>query len=115
MSVSALVGAIRTSVIDENLKIYSDLFNETDRAEAADRYWSDALAFFDSLSEADRDMLFRIIRQVSIDAVSNVLGVLDGSSFAEGVDGEIVVQISPSGDVISGDLQDAFVSLFESE
>lgn len=115
MSVAEFVDAIRVSVIDENMKIYSDLFYGTDRTGVSDDYWSKALAFFDTLSEADRATLFGIMRQVSIDTVSNVFGVLDGSSYAEGIDGEISVQLSPSGDVISGDLQSAFLTLFEAE
>ncbi len=115
MKPEELVKRLKNSVIDENQEIYRDIFLNTDLGEATDPYWQSALALFAKLSNEDREVLFSIIRQVSVDTISNVLGVLDGVAVLDGYDGEFVLTTEGSSEELNGDLQDFFLEIEENE
>jgi hypothetical protein len=101
------VGMMR-GVVDENVAIYRDLFNETSPQDAIDPYWQRALALFGSLNPDQREVFFEVIRQASIDMTSNLLGVLDGVNTIEGIDSGLVV-MDATGRRLNGDLQSYFL------
>ncbi len=78
------INRIRGEVIEQNLASCRDLFANTDPANATDPYWRRALALHATLNEAQRAVLFDIVRQVMVDTTSNLLGVLDGVNWLEG-------------------------------
>jgi hypothetical protein len=80
MSPENFVSEIRAAVVEQNSAIYKDLFESTSVESASDPYWKRALALYASLSDSDRKVLFEIMRQATVDTISNVLGILDGQA-----------------------------------
>jgi len=108
MTPKAFASGLMRGVVDENVSIYRDLFSQTSAADASDPYWKRALALFGSLTDEQRTIFFEIVRQVSIDTVSNILGVLDGVNPID--EGEATFTlISGNGQKINGDLQSFFL------
>jgi hypothetical protein len=70
-------------VVEENMAIYRRTFLHTKPSEAADPYYKRVLTLFNEVSPAQKDCLFEIMRQVTVDTVSSVLGVIDGSSLID--------------------------------
>ena len=96
-----------SGAVEANLASYRKLFTETKIERAADSYWKSALAFFEKLNQKDREVFFSILRQVSVDSVSNVLGAIDGSSDI-GLNRNVRL-VDQDGKIISGSLQDHFL------
>lgn len=113
MNSQVFVKALVRSVLRDGMGAYVDLFENTDRNKVKDQYWVRALNLFDELSAEQKNALFEVIQQVAADAVSNVLGIIDGSSHAEGVDEDLLLIACSSGEPMNGDLQGAFLSILE--
>lgn len=96
--------------MDSNIDIYKDLLKNT--KEAQDPYWIDVLAFYKDLDDLQKDTLFKIIRQVEIDTISNVLAILDGTSQYHDQKNSFVLS-TEKGDRLENELQDRFLELFE--
>jgi hypothetical protein len=84
MNEADFAAALDEVVVEGSMRLYDRLFRETVRSKVSDPYWKQALELFDSLSDAQRAVLLRIVRQVSIDAVSSTLSVLDGNKMLPG-------------------------------
>jgi len=95
-------------VVEENLAAYREMFTHTRLSDAIDPYGRRALTLFASLSEEQRTVFFEVVRQVSVDTVSNVLGVFDGVNMLEGADAGFAV-IYGRDQRMSGDLQSLFL------
>jgi len=108
MTPKVFVSGIMRGVIDENVSIYRDLFSKTPASEASDPYWRRALALFGSLTEEHRSILFEIMRHVSVDTASNILGVLDGVNSIDGGEADFTL-LSATGQKLNGDLQSLFL------
>jgi hypothetical protein len=93
------------SVIDENVSIYRDLYENTENA--TDPYWQRALDLYKSLDIRQKEVFFEVIRQTAIDTVSNVFAVVDGVAKLNGQDGDC--SLTCGTDSISGELQDHFL------
>lgn len=109
MNPEYFVEKVRQGIVEENDLIYRDLFANTDATEASDEYWKNALELFNSLDSRGKETLFKIMRQVSVDTVSNLFGVLDGSTSLDGVDEEFRLTIDDENGSLNGDLQDIFL------
>lgn len=107
MTPKKFVSQLRKDVVDENITIYRGLFLDTPIEKASDLYWRGALELFGTLTPEQRDVFFKVIRQIAVDTTSNVLGVIDGVNAFEGVGGEFELRFS--GKKISGDLQSLFL------
>lgn len=107
------VAAVRSDVIDANLQCYKQMFTTSDAGRATDRYGREALLFYASLDATGRQTLFRIIRQVMVDTISNVFGILDGVVNLGQESGTFVLELS--GQKLSGALQDEFLEVEEHE
>lgn len=107
------VKGLRNAVVEDNLSIYKNLFENTELNSVTDSYWKDALAFFNKLDFKDKEVFFKVIRQIEVDTISNILGVLDGVSWIEGQKGNFKLVVDNSNDVINGELQDKFLELEE--
>ncbi len=104
---------IYESVINENNSIYYDMFTKANIDEAKNTYWKEAVRFFSNLSDEDKVIFFKILRQITIDTVSNILGILDGVSTIEGYDGFFKLLIEGNDTPINGDLLDLFLGYIE--
>lgn len=113
MTPENFVTQVRKAVVDENAAIYKDLFESTAPDAASDPYWKRALSLYGSLDEAGRRVLFEIMRQTSVDTVSNMLAVLDGVSALEGPREDFILTTSSDPQQINGSLQDLFLEADE--
>lgn len=108
MTPKDLATGLMRDVVDENVAAYREMFTHTRLSDAIDPYGRRALTLFASLSEEQRAVLFEIVRQVSVDTVSNVLGVFDGVNMIEGADAGFTV-IYGRDQKMNGDLQSLFL------
>ena len=109
MNAEEFVRRVRKSIIEENLSTYKDLFQSTDPKDATDPHWNRALQLYDDLSDEDRAALFAIVRQSMVDTISNIFGILDGTS---GLDGELAAFSlidDSTAERLNGELQDRFL------
>lgn len=106
------VKMVQKHLIDENMGIYKKIFHETSLDDASDDYWKNALTLFRKLDDDDRDIFFRVMRQVSVDTMSSFFSIVDGTSYL----GEEIseVTLNENKQKISGDLQDLFLEAEES-
>lgn len=111
MTPKNFVSGLRIAVVEENVNIYRDLFTATLIEDSTDPYWKRALTLFNTLSQEQREVFFEIVRQVTIDTTSNVLGVIDGVNVLEGDDSEF--ELKSGTQQISGDLQALFLAEVE--
>ena len=101
--------ALRQEVVEANLLLYRQLFEETSSAEATDPYWKDSLVFYAQLDENQRAAVFEVIRQVIVDTTSNLLAILDGTSRLRAQREDL--SLLHGAERIDGDLQDYFLEL----
>ncbi len=111
MNTREFVVGLRKQVIQSNVDIYRSLFEEAQAADAKDDYWKDALSLYASLDPARKETLFRVVRQVMVDTVSNVFAILDGASYIDSQHEDL--DLSCAGDRLNGELQDIFLQIEE--
>jgi hypothetical protein len=78
MTPEALAAQFVTSVVDEKATSYREIFHAS--GPVVDPYYQRAKGLFASLTAEQRTIFFEILQQVSVDAASTVLCILDGSS-----------------------------------
>lgn len=105
---NSLAKMIHELMVEDNLDAYKEIYQTTDRNTVTDDYWKETLDMFDRMSEHDRQLLFKLIKQTMIDTTSNLLGVLDGTS---SIDADLSLLIDGNGS--EGDLQDSFLEYVE--
>jgi hypothetical protein len=113
MTPQDFIRQIRSSVVEENLFLYKDIFTSTDPQTATDPYWKRALALYGKLDSEDKNVMFDIVRQVMVDTISNVFAVLDGVSQLDGQVCEFSLTSNSGSQRINGELQDRFLELEE--
>jgi len=113
MKPEEFVVKIKHTILDENAAIYKDLFEHTPIEQTSDPYWNDALKFFNQLGDNEKKVLFKIMRQVSVNTVSNFFAVLDGVSCLEGQDGDFNLTVGDEKKSLNGELQDILLELEE--
>ncbi len=111
MTPDDFVAEIRRAVIEGNVALYRDLFDSAEDTRVTDAYWKRALALYRSLDEAGRLVFFEVLRQVSVDTVSSIFGVLDGSSSLGTQRQEFVLTSLPEMRKLNGELQDLFLEM----
>ena len=113
MTPENFVTQVLSTVVDENVAIYKELFESTAPDAASDQYWKRALTLYRSLSESNRLVLFEIMRQASVDTVSNIFAILDGVITLEGPREDFVLTTISDRQKINGNLQDLFLEADE--
>jgi len=103
-----LAAGLVREVVNGNVAAYRELFTDTPLSVATDPYWQRALALYASLSKEQRTVFFEVVRQVGVDMVSNVLGVIDGVNTIEGADAGFAL-IFGRDQRMDGDLQSLFL------
>lgn len=103
------VAGVRKEVLEANWQIYKQLFAETKPTSASDPYWREALLFYARLDDTSRETLFKIMRQVMVDTISNLFGILDGVTKLQQQSGKVAVELS--GQRLDGALQDQFLEM----
>lgn len=100
------VRVIRRDVIEENLKYYTGLM-ESNRSTSGGL--DDLTILYRVLPLEMREILVRVVKRIEVDTVSNVLGILDGSSARPDYRGDFSLRYE-DGQNMTGDLQDTFLS-----
>lgn len=105
------VKSLYESVVKENLQLYKNLYETTNVTPKTDNYWKEAIGFYNSLSDENKDILMTIIEQTMIDTISNMLGIIDGSSTLKGCSLEPKLLLDSID--TEGELQDSFLEFIE--
>jgi hypothetical protein len=105
------IKSIYKSIVEGNGNLYKNLFDNTDIDKASDEYWKKSLKLYNSLSEENKEILITIIQQTMIDTISNMLGIIDGSSTLIGCDAEPKLYLNDAD--TDGELQDLFLEYVE--
>ena len=105
------VKAILDDVLDSNVRFYRKTLEKPDGA--TDPYWLAISEFYARSTPADRELLVRMMQQAVIDTISNLFGVLDGSSTLEGFGEDFVLRYGKRPGKLNGDLQDLFLAEIE--
>lgn len=95
-------------VIEEEKQLYASSLKHTDISNVTDPYWVKVLQLYNDLNESQRAILNEIVEQISVDAVSSLLGILDGVCFLDGAEGQFRLTAIGGGQ-LSGDLQEQFL------
>ncbi|WP_059172940.1 hypothetical protein [Bacillus sp. FJAT-27445] len=105
------VQSLYKSIVKENLQLYKDLYETTIITPKTDEYWKQSIAFYNSLSQDNKDTLLKIIEQTMIDTISNMLGVIDGSSTLK--EGPFEPKLLLNSNDTKGELQNLFLEFIE--
>ncbi|MEC1155455.1 transposase [Cytobacillus horneckiae] len=105
------IKSLYESIVKENLELERELYEATKIGPKIDEYWKSAIGLYNSLTEENKDILMRIIEQTMIDTISNMLGIIDGSSTLNGCSLEPKLLLD-SNDT-EGELQDLFLEFIE--
>lgn len=114
MNTKEFVKELINTVSDEYIDTYKHIYSSTliDNTIKKDPYWLDALTFYQSLSQKDKETLFKIIKQTTIDTTSTILGIIDGPVSLDQISGDFMLTYTENEKtvILSGDLQDEFLT-----
>lgn len=102
---------IYETVVNENMEIYEKQFKMNVKTGNISNYTKGTLEIYAMLSEEQKQLFMKILRNIIIDTISNVFGILDGSSSLVGGNMEIKVEIN--GHDTEDELQDTFMEFVE--
>lgn len=105
------IKSVYKTIVQENKKIYIDLLNNTNKDEVSDEYWKQSSKLYNELSQDRKDVFISIIEQIIVDTVSNMFGIIDGSSTLHGCNAEPKLLLD--GNDTEGELQDLFLEYVE--
>ena len=98
---------IYKTVVEGGERIYKNLYEDTKITEKTVDYWKNALELYRSFDDKQKNVFMNVVKQTMIDTVSNVFGILDGSSTLSTEDFEFEVKIN--GVSTENELQDTFL------
>ncbi|MCU4565076.1 MULTISPECIES: transposase [Acinetobacter] len=114
MNNKEFVKELINTVSDEYIDTYQQIYSSTliDNKIKKDPYWFDALTFYQSLSQKDKETLFKIIKQTTIDTTSTILGIIDGPVNLNQISGDFTLTYTENKKtvILNGDLQDEFLT-----
>lgn len=114
MTSKDFVSQVRASIVEDNVAAYRELLTSTQREQARDPYWRSLQGLHGRLSPADRDVLYALMRQVTVDAISSLFAIIDGSARMDGQTEDLQLVTATSRARLDGSLQDLFLELVES-
>jgi len=112
MTAKEMAKALHAEVVEGNLAEYRRILDDAVRKPPHDPYWRNVAALFQSIPADQKDHFLAVFRQVTVDAVSNVVGVLDGTSPLNGQMQRLTLTDS-EGKKLNGCLQDQFLAIDE--
>ena len=113
MTPEIFVSKVRDAVVEQNDEIDKQLFETTSVESATDPYWKRALSLYNSLNQEKQSILFEIIHQVRVDALSECLGILDGVCSLDEPTEDFILTVKPNGLRLNGSLQEIFLEADE--
>jgi len=98
------------SIVVGNVQIYTEMIEDKDTDRTVE-FWKSARKIYRELDDSQHKAFIDFIRQVIIDTISNVFGVLDGIC---GIDSkEWLCSVTINGESTEDDLQDTFLEYIE--
>jgi hypothetical protein len=113
MKPEELVKVLNRDVIEANLDLYQNLLETTN--EATDPVWKGILPIYIDFSKEEKEIFLKFLKIVEINTLSHVLGILDGTTYADGIENDFILTIENDNKKINEDLQDLFLELVEEE
>ncbi|KRI51667.1 hypothetical protein [Acinetobacter pittii] len=114
MNTKEFIKELINTVSDEYIDTYQQIYSSTliDNKIKKDPYWFNALTFYQSLSQKDKETLFKIIKQTTIDTTSTILGIIDGPVSLNQISGDFALTYTENEKIVilNGDLQDEFLT-----
>ncbi|OOU81954.1 transposase [Acinetobacter baumannii] len=114
MNTKEFVKELINTISDEYIDTYKQIYSSTliDNKIKEDPYWFDALTFYQSLSQKDKETLFKIIKQTTIDTTSIIQGIIDGPVSLNQIPGDFTLTYTENEKtvILNGDLQDEFLT-----
>ncbi|KMQ64580.1 hypothetical protein ACM46_10000 [Chryseobacterium angstadtii] len=111
MNPLTLIKILDRDVIEGNLELYKNLLDTTN--EAKDPVWKGILPIYINFSKDEKEVFLKFLRIVEINTLSHVLGILDGATYAEGIEEDFVLTTESDNEKINENLQDLFLELIE--
>ncbi|REC41602.1 transposase [Chryseobacterium pennipullorum] len=111
MKPEEFVKILNKEVIEGNLELYKNLLDTT--TEAQDPIWKGILPMYINFSKEEKDVFLKFLRIVEINTLSHVFGILDGSTYAEGIDDNFTLTTELDNEKVNEDLQNLFLELVE--
>lgn len=106
-----LVDEILTRTVSENVTFYESMLNNIPRNEVTDPYWKELLAFYDKSNQEERELIVKLMKQVSQDSIASLLSIIDGCGYSE-LGSELKLS-DESGKILQGELSDIFIKKCE--
>lgn len=103
-------------VVLDNLKCYREMYLDRKIPSDAKGAGVKKILFVQNLNSEDREILFSLLSQVTIDSISSIFGIIDGSSYLDKFSGVGEFSLKYGGNLkkkISGDLQSLFLEYVE--
>lgn len=113
MKPEELVKILNRDVIKGNLELYQSLLETTN--EATDPVWKGILPIYINFSREEKEIFLKFLKIVEINTLSHVLGILDGTTYADGIEQDFILTVENDNRKINEDLQDLFLELIEEE
>lgn len=118
MNPSDLADALKAHIVDMNSLLYQRMFDDEllaePRRDDLDPEFQRSLEIYEALTESQQEALIRRFRQITVDSISSLLGIIDGSTPCGDFTGDFALTYNGS-KVGDDDLQDAFLERIEEE
>jgi len=101
------------TVVDEAIREYQKLIEQSDLNLSHNAYWKNLCLLYQSLNTENKSILIEIMRQISIDTISHLLGILDGSSYFGKYNKDF--NLSYNNQKLNGSLQDLFLEYIQND
>ena len=111
MKPEQLVEILNRDVIEGNLDLYRNLLETTNQA--TDPVWKGILPMYINLTKSEREIFLWFLKIVEINTLSHVLGILDGTTYVDGIDEDLILTTNNDNKKINVYLQDLFLALIE--
>ncbi|MBC8324536.1 MAG: hypothetical protein H8E27_02780 [Verrucomicrobia subdivision 3 bacterium] len=106
MTKEEFIARVHTYVVEDMAKQYREMYASTMPKGNQDPQMRRAFALYQSLNEEQRAVLLEIMGTVSVDALSTIFAVIDGSTYFGDTGEEFELKANPGNHIISGDLSD---------
>ena len=109
MIVKLFIQQLRAEVLEQNLRLYDEIL-KVPLSTVTDPQWRRIRSAYDRLDPEQRDAVRVFVRQAVSGTLSNLLGILDGSSLLSGFREYFSLQYGFRKEKLNGSLQDEFLS-----
>ena len=110
MTPEEFVACIRDEILEKYLQMLHQELADGVIHKTRSFHWPDAVDFYRSLDAQQRVRLMTVSRQIIVDTLSYVFGILDGSTLLEHHREYFRLTYGNDSDKLNGDLQDLFLS-----